>query len=86
MTATQPSAAWHIQQRPAAMTRRYDFASYSETRTFLDQLAALSERTGYHPNLNFARNHVSVSINADGETLGDVEYTFAAEADHLAQR
>jgi pterin-4a-carbinolamine dehydratase len=86
MTATQPGSAWNVQQRPAAMTRRYDFASYTETRTFLDQLAALSERTGYHPNLNFARNHVSVSINAQGDALGDEEYAFAAEADHLAQQ
>ena len=86
MTATQPSSAWNIQQRPAAMTRRYEFASYAKTRVFLDQLAALSERTGYHPNLNFARNHVSVSINAEADTLGDMEYAFAAEADVLAQQ
>ena len=86
MTATQPSSAWNVQQRPAAMTRRYEFASYAETRTFLDQLAALSERTGLHPNLNFARNHVSVSINAEAETLSDAEYAFAAEADALAQQ
>lgn len=86
MTATQPSSAWTIQQRPAAMTRRYEFASYAETRTFLDQLAALSERTGLHPNLNFARNHVSVSINAEGDALTDADYAYAAEADAFAQQ
>ncbi|OQX14822.1 MAG: hypothetical protein BWK73_08480 [Thiothrix lacustris] len=86
MTASTPSSAWNIQQRPAAMTRRYEFASYAETRDFLDQLTAVSERTGLYPNLNFARNHVSVSINAEADSLSDAEYAFAAEADALAKQ
>jgi 4a-hydroxytetrahydrobiopterin dehydratase len=84
MTETNRASAWTIQQRPPAMTRRFDFASYAETRAFLDRLAQLSERTGYHPNLNFARHHVSVSINAEGDTLTEQEYAFAAETDQLA--
>lgn len=81
---TTAPEGWSIQQRPPAMTRRFEFASYAETRAFLDRLAALSERTGYHPNLNFARNHVSVSINAEGTELSATEYAFASEANALA--
>jgi len=80
---TQPSSAWRIQQRPAAMNRRYDFTDYAQTRQFLDDLAALSERTGYYPDLNFTRHQVTVNIAADADTLGEAEYRFAADADAL---
>lgn len=77
---------WKIQERPPLMTRRYDFASYAETRLFLDDLAALSERTGYFPDLNFGKTHVSVSVAPREETLGDAERDFAARADDIATR
>ncbi|WP_165873571.1 4a-hydroxytetrahydrobiopterin dehydratase [Parasulfuritortus cantonensis] len=77
---------WNVQQRPALMTRRYDFASYAETRQFLDDLAALSERAGYYPDLNFGKTHVNVSVAAQSQALGAIEYEFTAEVDTLAAR
>lgn len=77
---------WKIQERPPLMTRRYDFASYAETRRFLDDLAALSERTGYFPDLNFGKTHVSVSVAPRDGTLGEAEREFASRADHIASR
>lgn len=79
----QPSSSWSIQQRPPTMSRRYEFVDYAQTRQFLDDLAALSERTGYYPNLTFNRHQVTVSIAADAEALGETEYCFATEADAL---
>lgn len=75
---------WRIQERPPLMTRRYDFATYAETRKFLDDLAAVSERTGYFPDLNFGKTHVNVSVAPRDEALGETERAFAAQADSLA--
>lgn len=76
---------WRVQERPPLMTRRYEFGSYAETRTFLDLLADASERRGYYPDLNFGRTHVAVSITPlEEKALGKAEYDFAAESDTLA--
>ena len=76
---------WKVQERPPLMTRRYEFGSYAETRTFLDLLADASERRGYYPDLNFGRTHVVVSVAPlEGKTLSGTEYDFAAESDTLA--
>lgn len=81
-----PSTNWKVQQRPALMTRRYDFASYAETRQFLDDLSTLSERSGYYPDLNFGKTHVNVSVAPQGDSLGDAEYAFTAEVESLAAK
>ena len=63
------------------MTRRYEFASYSETRAFLDRLAEYSREQGYYPDLNFGKNHVNVSITSDNPD----RCVFAAGVDLLVQ-
>lgn len=77
---------WQVQQRPAIMTRRFDFATYAETRKFLDDLSDLSKRVGYYPDLNFGKTHVNVSVASQGDSLGQAEYDFSAEVDSLASR
>lgn len=77
---------WQVQQRPAIMTRRFDFASYAETRKFLDDLSDLSKRVGYYPDLNFGKTHVSVSVASQGENLGQTEFDFSAEVDSIATK
>jgi 4a-hydroxytetrahydrobiopterin dehydratase len=79
-----PVTNWNIQQRPAIMTRRYDFACYAETRKFLDDLSALSKRVGYYPDLNFGKTHVNVSVASQSDSLGQAEYDFSAEVDNIA--
>lgn len=80
------AADWNIQARPAIMTRRFDFASYTETRKFLDDLSDLSKRVGYYPDLNFGKTHVNVSVASQGDSLGQAEYEFSAEVDSIASR
>ncbi len=84
MTDPRPSEHWKVQERPPLMTRRYEFATYAETRKFLDDLAALSERTGYFPDLNFGKTHVNVSVAPRDEAFGPAEHSFTAQADSLA--
>lgn len=79
-----PPPGWQVQSKPPVMTRRFDFPDYAATRGFLDGLAKLSEKSGYYPDLNFAKTHVSVSVAARDAALGPDEYAFAGRVDALA--
>lgn len=82
--AEHPPAGWQVQDKPPVMTRRFEFADYAATRGFLDGLARLSEKSGYYPDLNFAKTHVSVTLAARDAALGADEYAFAGRVDDLA--
>ncbi len=84
MDEITPPTGWQVQTRPPVMTRRFDFPDYAATRSFLDGLTKLSEKSGYYPDLNFAKTHVSVTLAAREEALGPDEYAFASQVDALA--
>jgi 4a-hydroxytetrahydrobiopterin dehydratase len=83
MSVTTPlPTGWKRVDRPAGLFARYEFASYRDTRAFLDRLAALSEETGLYPDLGFGTTYVNVNV-ADGEAAG---VDFATRAAALAAR
>lgn len=53
----------------ATLTRRFEFANYAETRQFMDQLADLSKREGYYPDINFGKTYANVSIDSEGQAV-----------------
>lgn len=66
--------------RKAPLNWRFEFASYDETRRFLDQLADLSKRENFYPNMNFGKTYVNIGIDAEGQTaLGAREDAFVEE-------
>lgn len=71
---------WEARGKPPTLFRRFVFARYSETRVFLDGLAALSEEFGIHPqNINFGATYVNVTLEgAEGSELGEAELNMAA--------
>jgi len=79
-----PPAGWQVQAKPAAMSRRFEFADYAATRGFLDRLEVLSKETGNYPDLNFAKTHVNVSVVAKDTVLGTDDYAFARQVEALA--
>lgn len=83
MDTSTISAGWQVQQTPPMLSRRFEFSSYAETRNFLRALDPIAERAGYYPDLNFSRTHVSVSIAARDERLGEAEFRFASELEAL---
>jgi pterin-4a-carbinolamine dehydratase len=86
--ASPASAAcpgWQEQARPPLLFKRFEFPDYASTRAFLDALTELSERTGlYARNLSFAATHVNVTVDAEGEPLGEREREFTRRIDALA--
>jgi len=80
-----PSAiGWQEVKHPPSLFRRYDFPSYSETRTFLDRLADLSAETGLYPDLGFGTKHVNVTIHCSEAASSPAVVEFAARAATLA--
>lgn len=76
---------WQSVQRPPSLFRRFQFASYSDTRAFLDRLTGLSEETGLYPDLGFGPTHVNVTIHStEGKAPGSAEIVFASRAAGLA--
>jgi len=79
---TEPDSA---PPRKAALNWRFEFGSYGETRHFLDQLADLSKRENFYPNINFGKTYANVSIDGDGQTeLGMREAGFVRAMEALA--
>jgi pterin-4a-carbinolamine dehydratase len=75
---------WTTVLHPPSLFRRYQFSSYSDTRAFLDSLAAVSWETGLYPDLGFGRTHVNVTLyGADGGMPGASEVDFASRASAL---
>ena len=71
--------------RKATLNWRFEFGSYGETRHFLDQLADLSKRENFYPNINFAKTYANISIDADGQTeLGMREAAFVQAMEAFA--
>ncbi len=76
---------WQRHDRPPNLFRRFTFGGYSETRAFLDRLAAFSEETGYFPDIGFGTGHANVTVHArDGKALSQVDIDFAQRANALA--
>ena len=55
------------QERVAPFNQRFDFGSYAETRRFLDQLADMSKREDYYPDVSFGKTYANISIDSEGQ-------------------
>lgn len=72
------------QERLPTLNRRFDFGSYAETRHFLDQMADLSRREDYYPNVSFGKTYVNISIDAEGQAaLAERNSSFTSEMEAL---
>ncbi len=80
----QSSSEWTVQEHIQLMFRRFDFSSYDEVRSFLDELGDLSEEEGYYPDLTFSRTYVNVTIKARGKELAQADFNFSAKVDAAA--
>lgn len=76
--------SWEERGKPPTLFRRFEFERYSNTRAFLDALAALTEEVGAHPqNINFGTTYVNITLEASGTEVGAAEVTLAARINAL---
>ena len=76
---------WETSGKPPTLFRRFTFGNYTDTRTFLDALAELSEETGTHPQkINFGTTYASITLEAeDGKELTQTEHDLATRINEL---
>ena len=75
------------QERIAPFNQRFDFGSYAETRRFLDDLAELSKREAYYPDVSFGKTYVNISIDGEGQAvLQERNSTFIADMQALTAK
>ena len=74
---------WKVSKYPPNIAGRFEFESYDEMRQFLDDLADLSEKEDYYPNINFTRTQVNVNIQTEADKLSPSEFNFAEQTDAL---
>jgi pterin-4a-carbinolamine dehydratase len=77
---------WKSVASPPSLFKRYEFASYAETREFLDRLALLSEETGLFPDLGFGKTYANVTLRGSGTAKPSApEIAYAGRANTMAQ-
>ena len=82
---TNTPEGWTHHARPPSLFRRFQFASYSETRAYLDRLETLSKETEYYPDISFGTTYANVTVHArDSHALGPQDISFAQRASELA--
>lgn len=81
-----PIPHWLRQNLPPLLSRRFEFATYSETRTFLDNVAKLAEESKHYPNLSFGKTYVSVTLDEDGKDISPTTVALAQMIDALATK
>ena len=81
-----PIPLWRRQDLPPTLSRRFEFATYAETRSFLDEAAKVSEAANYYPNLSFGKTYVSVTLDSDGKKLTPDIFALAQKIDLLVAK
>ena len=89
MTDTKDVSAGSVasKERVAQFNQRFDFGSYAETRQFLDDLAELSKRDDYYPDVSFGKTYANISIDGEGQAaLREMNSNFIADMQALATK
>ena len=78
---------WKERKRPICLERRFEFATYEDTRDFLDSLSDLSEATGLFPDISFGKTYVNITlrpeIEGDDQKLTDQDYLFSRKVNEI---
>ncbi len=84
-SATEKDAVASGQEYVKTLTQRFDFGSYGQTRKFLDDLADLSKRENYYPDVSFGKIYANISIDSEGQTsLRESNSSFIVDMQVLA--
>ncbi len=71
MSVTRDSNVSSLNSREhlSTLNWRFEFENYVQTRYFLEQMANLSERMKYYPDMSFGKTYVNITIDAAGQAL-----------------
>ena len=78
---------WDERTRPLRLERRFEFATYSLTRDFLDRLGDLCEKRNRFPDISFGKTYVNLTLKPESEeqdlNINELDKKLALEIDNL---
>ena len=76
---------WEADQRPGMLTRRYRFSDFVGTIAFVNQMAALAEEQGHHPDFCVHYDMLDVQLTTHAiRGLSENDFIMAAKLEALA--
>jgi pterin-4a-carbinolamine dehydratase len=76
---------WKAVSSPPSLFRRFEFASYTQTREFLDRLSLISAESQLYPDLGFGKTYVNVTLHGQpGGLPAAAEIAYAGRANTMA--
>tara|TARA_Y100001968_G_scaffold332810_1_gene392432 strand:+ start:3179 stop:3436 length:258 start_codon:yes stop_codon:yes gene_type:complete len=80
---------WKLKNRPVCLEKRFEFASYEDTRNFLDRLGDHSEKENKYPDISFGKTYVNITLRPEIDSpdaqMSQKDNDFAAAIDRLLQ-
>lgn len=74
---------WEVKEG-TSLTKRYTFTNFKETMIFVNKIAELAEREGYHPDLSIRYNILDISLTTHAvKGLSENDFILAAKIEEL---
>jgi 4a-hydroxytetrahydrobiopterin dehydratase len=76
---------WAVKDEARRIERAYRFGNFREALAFVDQVGALAEAEGHHPDLCFGWGYATISLQTHKiKGLHENDFILAAKIDQLA--
>src|SRR5262245_26517755 len=78
---------WQLPDEAHHIERSFRFRNFREALTFVQEIGELAEAEGHHPNINFGRGNVTVSLQTKKiHGLHENDFIMAAKIDRIFAR
>ena len=76
---------WAVKDESRRIERTYRLGNFREALAFVDQIGALAEAQGHHPDVCFGWGYATISLQTKKiKGLHENDFIFAAKVDQLA--
>ena len=83
----QQTPAWDVRDDSHRIERTFRFKDFAEALAFVNQVGALAEAEGHHPDICFSWGYATVSLHTHKiKGLHENDFFMAANADSLNDR
>jgi len=75
---------WRVDPERGVLMREFRFPNFATTLAFVNQVGAVAESEGHHPNLSFTWGYLEVSLQTHSiEAISILDFVVATKIDTL---
>ena len=79
------ASAWRLENDATRIERSFKFTNFRDALAFVDEVGALAETEGHHPDVHFGWGYATVSLQTKKiKGLHENDFIMAAKIDHIA--